>query len=135
MISLLTECLQRAKMNSEMKKGLQKQLKEMVHDDEPIKDIIIMVKEHMTRLNMAEHEVVVMVSHRSLLLLGLLPSSGVVAMVLNIVLSCPVHPLAPYFPYLCDLVFSLPHNTRKASINLQLNSQHCHMFCNRGSDF
>ena len=49
-------------MNSEMKKGLQKQLKEMVHDDEPIKDIIVMVKEHMTRLNMAEHEVVIMVS-------------------------------------------------------------------------
>ncbi|KAI0233970.1 Basic leucine zipper and W2 domain-containing protein 1 [Lamellibrachia satsuma] len=52
---------QRAKMNSEMKKGLQKQLKEMVHEDEPIKEIMIMVKEHMTRLNMAEHEVVIMV--------------------------------------------------------------------------
>jgi len=52
---------QRAKMNSEMKKGLQKQLKEMVHDDEPIKEIIAVVKEHMTRLNMAEHEVVIMV--------------------------------------------------------------------------
>ena len=141
MISLLTECLQRAKMNSEMKKGLQKQLKEMVHDDEPIKDIIIMVKEHMTRLNMAEHEVVVMVSRRSLLLLGLLPSSGVAAMLLNIVLSCPVHhPLAPYFPYLfyASLAtwFSVFLTTlKKASINLQLNSQHCHMFCNRGSDF
>ena len=49
-------------MNSEMKKGLQKQLKEMVHDDEPIKEIISVVKEHMTRLNMAEHEVVIMVS-------------------------------------------------------------------------
>lgn len=51
---------QRAKMNSEMKKGLQKQLKEMVHEDEPIKEIISVVKEHMTRLNMAEHEVIVM---------------------------------------------------------------------------
>ena len=49
-------------MNSEMSKGLQKQLNEMGHDDEPIKDIIviIMVKEHMSRLNMAEHEVVIM---------------------------------------------------------------------------
>ena len=62
LMDVLMDVLQRAKMNSEMKKGLQKQLKEMVHEDEPIKEIMIMVKEHMTRLNMAEHEVVIMVS-------------------------------------------------------------------------
>ena len=50
-IQICRYVLQRASMESKMKKGLQKQLKEMVHEDEPIKEFMIIMKEHM---NMVE---------------------------------------------------------------------------------
>lgn len=52
---------QRARANVEMKKGIQSKLEEMVQNDEPIKDMITLIKDHIANSKMAEHEVVVMV--------------------------------------------------------------------------
>ena len=52
---------QKGKMNSEMKKGLQRKLNRMISDEESVKEILPVISEHMKTLGMTEHEVVVMV--------------------------------------------------------------------------
>lgn len=52
---------QRVKANAERKKGIQSKLEDMIHNEEPVKEMISLVKDHMARTNMQEHEMVVMV--------------------------------------------------------------------------
>lgn len=52
---------QRARAQAEMKKGVQSKLDDMIHNDEPVKEMIVLMKEHMATTKMPEHEVVVMV--------------------------------------------------------------------------
>ena len=51
----------------EVKKELQKQMEDMIHNEEPVKDIIIVVKENMKKNQISEHECVVMVSNHAFL--------------------------------------------------------------------
>jgi hypothetical protein len=51
---------QKVKANAEVKKELQKQLDEMIKDEEPVKEIVATVKEQMKKINIAENEAVVM---------------------------------------------------------------------------
>lgn len=52
---------QRSRASHEMRKGVQSKLEDMIHNEEPVKEMITVVKEHMTKTNMQEYEVVVMV--------------------------------------------------------------------------
>ncbi|ESO01408.1 hypothetical protein HELRODRAFT_82136 [Helobdella robusta] len=52
---------QRVKASAEMKKGVQSKLEEMLKNEEPIKDMIALIKEHMSKTGMQDHETIVMV--------------------------------------------------------------------------
>jgi hypothetical protein len=52
---------QRIRASAEMKKGVQAKLEDMIHNEEPVKEMVVLVKEHMVKTKMLEHEVVVMV--------------------------------------------------------------------------
>jgi hypothetical protein len=52
---------QRVKASATMKKGVQSKLEEMIRNEEPIKEMITVVKEHMSKTGMQEHETVIMV--------------------------------------------------------------------------
>lgn len=52
---------QRIRASAQMKKGVQTSLEEMIRNEEPIKDMIALVRDHMTRTGMQEHETVAMV--------------------------------------------------------------------------
>jgi len=52
---------QRAQENAGVRKELQKQLLQMIKDEEPVKDIIALVKDHMTKYNFSEHDAVVLI--------------------------------------------------------------------------
>lgn len=50
---------QRVRANSEVRKDLQRTLDEMIKDEEPVKEIIVIVKDQMKKSNLPEHEVLV----------------------------------------------------------------------------
>jgi len=52
---------QKLRQSSAMKRGVQSSLEDMIHNEEPVKEMISLVKEHMTKTNMPEHEMIVMV--------------------------------------------------------------------------
>lgn len=52
---------QRMKATTEVRKALQSKLEEMIQNEEPVKEIIAFVKERMTKTNMQDHEIVVLV--------------------------------------------------------------------------
>jgi hypothetical protein len=52
---------QRNRATAERKKGVQAKLEDMIHNEEPVKEMIVVVKDHMAKTNMLEHEMVVMV--------------------------------------------------------------------------
>jgi len=52
---------QRVRASAEMKKGVQAKLEEMVQAEEPVKDMIVLIKGHMEKTKMLEHEITVMV--------------------------------------------------------------------------
>jgi hypothetical protein len=52
---------QRSRASHEMRKGVQAKLEDMIHNEEPVKEMIAVVRDHMTKTNMQEHEMVVMV--------------------------------------------------------------------------
>jgi hypothetical protein len=52
---------QHKQSSSEMKKVLQTKLEEMIHNEDPVKEMVVFMKENITKLGMQEHEVVVMV--------------------------------------------------------------------------
>jgi len=52
---------QRVRASAEMKKGIQAKLDDMIHAEEPVKDMIVVVKSHIEKTKMAEHEIAVMI--------------------------------------------------------------------------
>lgn len=52
---------QRLKQSVEVKKGMQSKLEEMLRNEDPVKEIVAFIKEHMTKTGMQDHEVVVLV--------------------------------------------------------------------------
>ncbi|GAB1597923.1 basic leucine zipper and W2 domain-containing protein 1-like [Argonauta hians] len=53
--------LQRVQQSAEVKKELQKELARMINDNEPIKEIIVHLKEYMVKHKLSDHEMVVLV--------------------------------------------------------------------------
>lgn len=52
---------QRKQTTTEMKKGVQSKLEEMIRNEEPVKDMVVFIKEHIAKSGMQEHEVMVLV--------------------------------------------------------------------------
>jgi heme-degrading monooxygenase HmoA len=52
---------QRSKASAEVKKGVQSKLEEMIRNEDLVKEMVVFIKEHMTKSGMQDHEVVVLV--------------------------------------------------------------------------
>jgi hypothetical protein len=52
---------QRKQTSAEVKKGVQSKLEEMIRNEEPVKEMVVFVKDHIAKTGMQEHEVIVLV--------------------------------------------------------------------------